>query len=288
MGKASRLKHARRQLREGPQGGGSPQHSAPANVSKTPHAPTEDAAGKALLATLTGEPIQPVRLCWSIASRAKVERALQRLSCMNRDPDAEDCWEWLFGAEAAQLDIGGGYHAVPENRRPIILGRLRFADDGTMTLETGSTERAVAAAQFFAVRLGKLCQLARCRVVNRLFAAEADRMPSTKELMKSLDEDVTLIDPAKNEERLRKDIQRLKEAGVADIMGAIMQRDLESNEDVPAVEDFPADPDDGKDFPHLRSALTFRRLRAMEHWRGNTHMTLVRVIMQATGMLPAS
>lgn len=76
--------------------------------------------------TLTNEPIQPVRLYYSIPERALVTRKLGTLECMMDAPE-EHCWQWLFHAEAASLRFGGGgYEDIPKERRPIILGASAF------------------------------------------------------------------------------------------------------------------------------------------------------------------
>ena len=47
------------------------------------------------------------------------------------------------------------------------------------------------------------------------------------------------------------------------------------------VEDFPLAPEEETpDFEHLATGLQFRFLRALEHWRGNTHLTLTAIIVR--------
>ena len=142
MGKASRLKRERK----GPTQGGR------------------------LVVTLTNEPFQPVRLYYSIPDRESVVARLSKLGCLAEAPE-EQCWQWLFQGEAASLRFGGGYEDVPAERRPIILGRIRFPTRTRMMLQTNSVARAIGAAQFFAPYLGSECTAIRCRVVNRLFSA---------------------------------------------------------------------------------------------------------------------
>ena len=56
---------------------------------------------------------------------------------------------------------------------------------------------------------------------------------------------------------------------------------LESKEDVPAVEDLPLAPEEETpDFKDLATMLRFRFVRAYEHWRGNTHLTLAAIIVR--------
>ena len=56
---------------------------------------------------------------------------------------------------------------------------------------------------------------------------------------------------------------------------------IESKEDVPMVEDFPLAPEEETpDFQHLATSLQFRLVRAFEHWRGNTHLTLTAIVVR--------
>src|SRR5215468_4172237 len=116
-----------------------------------PTPPTKD---RHLLVTMTNEPFQPVRLYYAVMDRALVRRKLAGLRCVIEAP-SEQCRQWLFHAEAASLRfLGGRYDDVPKKARPIVLGRIRFPERETMTLETNSIERAIAGARFFAPRLG--------------------------------------------------------------------------------------------------------------------------------------
>jgi hypothetical protein len=231
-----------------------------------------------LLMTLTNEPFQPVRLYYSIPDPAWVCRALSTLGCLVEAPE-EKCWQWLFHAEAASLRFGGGYEDVPKERRPIILGRIRFPDSSSMIIQTNSIARAIGAARFFAPYLGSECTAIRCRLVNRLFAGEEGRL---EELMKSLDQNVTVIDPRAAEAAFAHDFKhaRTKE-DVERVAASSLERRLKSKEDVPLVEDLPLAPEEETaDFRHLAFTLQLRLIRAMEHWRGNTDLTLAALIVR--------
>ena len=152
---------------------------------------------RVLLSTITREPFQPIRLYYSIPSRTFVLARLDALECVVEAPE-ERCWHWLFHGESASIRFeGSGYDDVPLERRPIILGRLRFprssAKSGGMVLETNSFARALAGARFFAPLLGEKVTARRCRVLNR-FCASSDGTAGP-ELFKLLDQSVTVIDP---------------------------------------------------------------------------------------------
>jgi hypothetical protein len=262
MGKASRVK---RERKEDPRG--------------------KRASQSHLLMTLTNEPFQPVRLYYSILDRLRVSKKLGSLECITEVPE-ERCWQWLFQTEAASLRFGGGYEDVPKEKRPIILARVYFPTDSRMVLQTNSIERAIGAANFFAPYLGTECTAIRCRIVNRLFAAEEGRL---EELMKTLDHNVTVIDPREAEAAFAQDLAGVRTmAGAEQIAAERVERRLQRKEDVPLVEDFPLAPEEETpDFAHLRFTLQLRLLRAMEHWRGNTEVTLpaliVRMVEQDAG-----
>jgi hypothetical protein len=232
---------------------------------------------RCLLATMTNEPFQPVRLYYSIPDRSFVTGRLQALECMVEVPP-ERCWQWLFDSEAASLRFAaGGFDDVPKEKRPIVLGRIRFPKLDGMTLQTNSIERAIAGATFFAPRLGHEVVVMRVRVVNRCFAA--DEGPPDK-LMATLDQDVTVIDPREAEAAIRREFQGVRTRQDAERAAVeFLETRTRSEEDVPMVEDFPLDPEEETpDFRNLATTLQLRFVRAVEHWRGNTHLTLAAII----------
>lgn len=243
-----------------------------------PKKTTRPPENRCLLATMTKEPFQPVRLYYSIPGRSFVTEKLRGLKCMVEVPP-ERCWQWLFHAEAASLPIAAGYNAVPMERRPIVLGRIRFPKNGGMTLQTNSIDRAVAAARFFAPLLGPEVVAMRVRVVNRCFAADEGQ---PDELMKTLDQDVTVIDPREAEAALSRDFKGVRTMEDAERAAtASLQRKLASKKDVPMVEDFPLAPEEETpEFRDLANTLGFRFVRAVEQWRGNTDLTLAAIIVR--------
>jgi hypothetical protein len=234
---------------------------------------------RALLATMTTEPFQPVRLYFGVPDRSTVTGKLRDLECLVQDR-AERCWHWLFEAEAAVLQFSGiGYDDIPKEKRPIALGRIRLPENGCMTLQTNSVERAIQGARFLASHLGPDVVALRCRVVNRCFAADEG---APNELMKALDGDVTVIDPRSAEAELGAHWQGVPSVQDAERAAAEwVERKLKSGKDVPPVEDFPLAPEEETpDFHHLATCLRLRFIRAFEHWQGNTHLTLTAIIVR--------
>lgn len=240
---------------------------------------TRPANERHLLVTMTNEPFQPVRLYYAVPAASRVIRKLKSLACMV-EVRSERCWQWLFHGEAAGLRfVGGGYDDVPEHRRPIVLGRIRFPQRGGMTLETNSIERAIAGARFFAPRLGPEVVAMRCRLVNRCFAAHEGQEDM---LRATLDQNVTVIDPRVTEAARKRQFAGVRSMEDLERTAAksIEQR-LKDKDDVPVVEDFPLAPEEETpDFQHLATALQFRLLRVFEHWKGNTHLTLTAIIVR--------
>ena len=240
---------------------------------------TRPAKKRHLLVTMTKEPFQPARLYYSVPDPARVIRKLQALRCMVEVP-SERCWQWLFHAEAASLRFpAGSYDDVPASKRPIVLGRIRFPAHGTMTLETNSFERAIEGARFFGPRLGAEVVALRCRMVNRCFAAD-EGAPDT--LMATLDHDVVVVDPRIGEaaaERMLAGVRSMEDLERA--AASSFEQRLASKQDVPMVEDFPLAPEEETpDFQHLATTLRLRFARAVEHWRGNTHVTLAAIVLR--------
>ncbi len=231
------------------------------------------------LLTMTREPVQPVRLYYSIPSRGLVEARLAALQCMSEVAE-EGCWHWLFHGEAARVSIGVRYDDVPAEVRPLILGWLRFPRPGVMTLEALSSLRAVTAARFFGPVLGPEVVALRCRSINRFFSNTEGPGDA---LLALLDRDVTVIDPRFPEYRDKK--RRTAMRSPEDLeraFAADLQRRFDEGEDVPLVEDLPLAPEEEtSDFRDLSTLLGMRTVRAEERWRGNTHITLLHIIQQS-------
>jgi hypothetical protein len=229
---------------------------------------------KPLLATATGEPFQPVRLYYAVPDAAAVLARLAGLGCMDEVPSRGD-WEWLFQEEAATLRLPGTCADIPRAMRPLVIGRIRFPRPASMTLQVNSIPRAIEGARFFGARLGELAVAFRVRVVNRNFAAGEGE---PRDLAGMLDRDVVVIDPREGELVIQRMLQAL---GPEKARQQFAQGRF-PGEDVPLVEDFPLHPEEeSPDFRQLATLLSFRAVRAMEHWQGRTDLTLGAVIRRA-------
>jgi hypothetical protein len=137
----------------------------------------------------------------------------------------------------------------------------------------------LGATRFFAPWLVPETELMRCRLVNRLFAAEEGQ---PNQLIKTLDQNITVVDPREAEAAFSRDFTDARTREDAERIAAErMERKLKSKEDVSMVEDFPLVPEEETpEFRDLRLTLQLRLVRAMEHWRGNTDLTLTALIVR--------
>lgn len=229
-----------------------------------------------LLVTSTREPFQPVRLYFSVPSKAAVTRRFSSLDCMAQDAGSR-AWLWLYRGEAAALEFGIPYAEVPVAIQPLVIGRFKFPEKTRMVLELRSFERAYKGAKFFGPILGPDVVAKRMRVINRWFTA-ADAASGLDRLDRLLDANVKVIDPLKAEaefEQAMTGARTPREKRLA--FDAYSER--RRREDVPLVEDFPLAPEEETpEFAHLTTTLQFRAVRAYEHWRGNTDLTLSELI----------
>lgn len=229
-----------------------------------------------LLVTSTREPFQPARLYFSVPSKAVVTNVFAKLGCMEQEPSGR-AWSWLYHGEAKALTFGVPYAQVPAEVQPIVLGRFKFPDKRRMVLEVRSFPRAYEAAKFFGPILGAAVIAERTRVINRWFqGVEVEN--GLARLDRLLDANVTVIDPLKSEAEFEQAMASAKTPREKRLAWDAYHED-KRKQDVPLVEDFPLAPEEETpDFFNLTMTLQWRAVRAWEHWRGNTHLTLADII----------
>jgi hypothetical protein len=232
---------------------------------------------RALLTTVTGEPLQPIRLYFSVAEKAAVVRTLLGLRCIDEDRGGRRLG-WLYQHEAASLSFGARGHAdLPPEVHPVVIGELRFPERDRMVLSVRSADRAIEGAKFFKPILGASVSLVRARVVNRWFEA-SEGLAGPEPLDKFLDANVTRVDPKDAEEAFERAMAGTRTPEEKQRALATMAAERRRR-DVPLVEDFPLCPEEETpDLRDLKMTLQLRSMRAYEHWRGNTHLTLADVI----------
>lgn len=203
-------------------------------------------------------------------------RVFRERGCVGQEHGGAS-WLWLYQDEAASIAFGIPYADVPTQMQPLVLGRFRFPAANKMVLEVRSFERASAAAKFFSPLFGPTVVARRVRVINRWFHADEFEKGFDR-LDRLLDANVTVIDPLKTERELEEAMaaartQREKR------LAFHAHAERQQRKDVPLVEDFPlASEEETADFLHLTMTLRWRTVRAWEHWKGNTHLTLADII----------
>jgi hypothetical protein len=248
-------------------------------------------AKNTLVTTHTSEPVQPTRLYWKVANLAKVRRAFASLNCIWRDAERAGGWMWMYSDEATSIGLAKRPDEVPEEFRPIALSSISFPRPGTMMMRFRSPDRALAAAKFFAPRLGTSAIPDRIRILNRLVTLE-DAGENGPFVDKLLDQNVTFIDP---EATLAKTEKALAAVKTRAEKLQVMEREHTERlaRDVPEVEDLPlAMEEETEEFTHLTITLRVRCIRAFEHWSGKP-TKLSEVILRvfqlphpATGVVP--
>jgi hypothetical protein len=225
---------------------------------------------------MTGEPLQPVRLYYSIPNKVAARRIFLALRCMV--DEGSGAWLWHYEEEVSALTFARPRHELPEEVHPIILGRFRFPSKDKMILAVRSGERAIEAAKFFAPLFGEKIVLRRVRVINRYFEA-SESEGGLDHLDKLLDANVVRIDPQDAEDAIK-----------AAVAGARTQEEKQRaffayheahrKKDIPLVEDLPLHPEEETpDFRDLMMTIRLRSIRAFHHWKGNK-LTLGDVIDQ--------
>ncbi len=224
-----------------------------------------------LLATITGEHFQPVRLHYKVLKRPGLVRAFKTLRCLDYD-SARKRWVWLYGHEAKNLRFEKSYAQLPKDLHPIVIGAFFLRTEETLLLDLRSCDRALLAIPFFDTHLPRrLVELEYAEIVNRLFPATETNVKLTPDALFD-----SRIDTGFDSDAL---LQRLAEKA-ADVKGPeeklrMVLENLESRarESLPEIERLPVHyAQDGID--GLELALRLRQLVAMEHWRGNREYTL--------------
>lgn len=224
---------------------------------------------RALLATVTGEFFQPVRLHYRVPSAVSLRRAFRKLRCLD-DDRARQRWVWLYDFEARGIRFQKSYREIPAHLHPIVIGSIYLRKPGEMLLDLRSCERAVQAIAFFDKHLSRsVAELTDASIVNRLFPADDPKL-APEHLFDRLP--VTRRDPDAEARRIYKLI-----AGIADPdeRARVAFADIEAGarQPLPEVERMPTNYyEDGLE--NFESVLRFRQVVAMKHWLGETDYTL--------------
>jgi hypothetical protein len=228
-------------------------------------------ADQPLLATVTGEHFQPVRLHYRVLNRPGLLRAFEKLRCLDYDA-ARKRWVWLYAHEAKKLRFQRSYAQLSKDLHPIVIGAFFLRTNETLLLDLRSIERALLAIPFFDSHLPRrLVALEDAEVVNRLFPATEMNLKLTPDALFDQQGGIG-VDPEALVRRLAE-----KTAHTEDPQEKlkIALEDLESRADepLPEIERFPVHyAEDG--IAGFTLSLRLRQLIAMQHWLGNPGYSL--------------
>jgi hypothetical protein len=230
-------------------------------------------ADRPLLATLTGEHFQPVRLHYKVLDQPGLLRAFKKLRCVDYDR-TQQRWVWLYEHEAKGLRFKQSYAQIPKDLHPIVIGSFFLRPNDQLLLDLRSCERAILAIPFFDKRLPRsVARVTEAEVVNKLFSAE-NRTLTPDSLFDH--QASTFIDPQAAMQRFR-DLT----AGIQDPRERfkVVMEEMESSskQPLPEIERFPIHYyEDG--IVGFAASLRYRQIVALQHWSGNTGYTLMDAI----------
>jgi hypothetical protein len=236
-------------------------------------------ANQLLLATMTGEHFQPVRLHYKILNRPGLLRAFEKLRCLDYDSTRKR-WVWLYAHEAKKLRFQRSYAQFPKSVHPIVIGAFFLRTTETLLLDLRSCERALLAIPFFDTHLPrKLVKLEDAAIVNRLFPATETNLKLTPDAL--FDPQIASgIDPEASVQRLG---EKFADVPVPEEKLKMILENLESRtkEPLPEIERFPIHyAEDG--IEGFKLGLRLRQMVAMQHWLGNPEYTLGDAIQSIT------
>jgi hypothetical protein len=239
-------------------------------------------ADKVILATVTGEYFQPVRLHYRVFDNERLLRAFKKLRCVDHDP-SQKRWVWLYDHEARNLRFKQSFAQIPKHLHPLVIGSFFLRTKDTLLLDLRSCERASLAVPFFDTHLPRsVVKVMEAEVVNKLFSATEgakvtpdnifDHQPSTfvdpeAEVQRVIDLTAHVRDP---QERFR-----------------IATKNIESRaqQSLPEIERFPIHYyEDG--IQGFATTLTFRQIVALRHWLGDSKYTVFDAIQSAVKSMP--
>ena len=235
-----------------------------------------------LLLADTDEPLQPVRLYYSVKKKKALIKRLRRLDMFEAEP-ARGRWAWWEPANHSHVAAAMVEATPPDHEIVEDLGYLRFPASGGMSFDLPSVQAAIDGAKLVEKELGAMATLRRCRVVNRFFG-EGDGDLDT--LMKTLDRDVTITDEVYAREGLLASL--LEEMTREKAVGLFLLHScgvMAHEGDVPLVEDFPLRVERDREDTQLDTILTYRKARAYMRWHGEPELTLREVVQRAMRLL---
>lgn len=161
--------------------------------------------GKMLLATITGELVQPVRVYYRIQDKGAIMRVFSKLKCMDFDAK-RDRYVWLYQKEAKKLIFKKPYSSIPSKYKPLVIGSFFLKQHNEMYLEARSIERAIEGMVFFDGYIKTyMAKVEDISIINKLFSPEENTMDFTDFFAREV-----IIDPEEKLNKLRADLDQGK------------------------------------------------------------------------------
>ena len=232
-------------------------------------------AEKTILATMTGEYFQPVRLHYRVFDRTGLLRAFQKLRCVDKDPTQERR-VWLYDHEARNLPFKQSYSQIPKHLRPIIIGSFYQRGEDRLVLDLRSCERATLAIPFFDRHIPRgAAKVTEAEVVNRLFPVEDAKLAPDaifdRQQSAARDPEAALRAVAELTAQAQDPVEKL--------LIASEYMDAQAKQPLPEVERLPVHYYE-EGMQTFTTTLTIRQVVAYQHWLGNTKYSMYDVIQE--------
>ena len=212
-----------------------------------------------LLATITGELVQPVRVYYRMRDKDSLKRVFSKLKCIDFDSD-RDRYVWLYQKEAKKLVFKKTYSSIPSRFKPIVIGSFFVKKSNEMYLETRSIERAIEGIVFFDTYIKiYMAEVEDISIVNKVFSPKEN----TIDFSDFFDKELTI--------NTEETINKIK----ANLLGGV----LPEKELLPSVERFPSHFHEDGILP-IKLSLQSRQYVAIQHWHGNSDYTLADYISE--------
>jgi hypothetical protein len=233
-----------------------------------------------LLATMTEEPYQPVRIYYKVFQKSAVIGRFKRLRCIDLDSE-QNRWVWLYKEEAKNIKFAKSYKDIPKEYRPIVLGSFTWKGDTELRLDVRSFARAIEAIQFFDQKINRrLAKVSTIKIVNKLFPTTVtiDEVSAHHTVFFEKHEAVNPKDRIKELYEIASQYEDLEER--REVAFSYLEKQIA--EALPEVEELETNfYEDG--IGSLSMSLQMRLIEAMEHWKGNknfSQLDIMKMIME--------
>jgi len=237
-------------------------------------------SNRPILATITGEYFQPVRLHYQVFDHSGLLHALKSLRCVNHDPQRQR-WVWLYDHEARRLRFKQSYAKISKELRPIVIGSFFIRTKDKLLLDLRSCLRATLAIPFFDKHIPRsVARVTEAEVVNRLFSADDDPQLTPDRIFDHRP------DTAQSPEHMLRGLCELTARihdPLARIQIALEQIESSSRQPLPEIERFNVHYyEDG--IKGFATFLAARQIVAEQHWLGNSGYTITDAIQSMIGI----